>query len=161
MSRDAPIRIVCLARAELLDVRPSWGGGKQNATSIHIEPLIRDESAEMIEDLLGAPRFPLRSARGSWAASEGTPLFLEEMIAMLVDNGGIRYGDAGRAAATDLVGVSIRPTIHALPAARLDGLAADERPCSSCRASSGRRSGAQRSGRSRLPNSPTVSTAGS
>src|SRR6266540_2748892 len=38
-SRDAPILLLCLARAELLDARPSWGGGKHNATSLLLEPL--------------------------------------------------------------------------------------------------------------------------
>ena len=38
-TRDAPILLVCLARSELLDVRPGWGGGKLNATSILLEPL--------------------------------------------------------------------------------------------------------------------------
>src|SRR5436189_118415 len=33
-SRDAPILLVCLARSELLDERPAWGGGKLNATSV-------------------------------------------------------------------------------------------------------------------------------
>ena len=32
--RDAPVLIVCLARPELLDGRPGWGGGKLNATSM-------------------------------------------------------------------------------------------------------------------------------
>ena len=35
--RDAPIFIVCLARPELLEVYPHWGGGRMRATSI--EPI--------------------------------------------------------------------------------------------------------------------------
>ena len=37
-ARGAPILLVCLARPELLDVRPGWGGGKLNATSVLLEP---------------------------------------------------------------------------------------------------------------------------
>ena len=33
-SRDAPILLICIARPELLDERPRWGGGKFNATSV-------------------------------------------------------------------------------------------------------------------------------
>ncbi len=36
--------IVCLARPELLDGRPGWGGGKLNASSILLEPLSDEES---------------------------------------------------------------------------------------------------------------------
>src|SRR6187399_277594 len=42
-SRAAPIHLVCIARPELLDVRPSWAGGKLNATSILLEPLAASE----------------------------------------------------------------------------------------------------------------------
>ena len=38
-SRETPIFLLCVARPELLDVRPGWGGGKLNATSVLLEPL--------------------------------------------------------------------------------------------------------------------------
>ena len=38
-SRDAPILLVAMARPDLLDARPAWGGGKHNATAIFLEPL--------------------------------------------------------------------------------------------------------------------------
>ena len=49
LSRDAPIFLLCVARTELLDVRPGWGGGKLNATSLLLEPL----GAEECEELMG------------------------------------------------------------------------------------------------------------
>ena len=39
--REAPLLLVCLARPELLDVRPGWGGGRVRATAIELEPLRR------------------------------------------------------------------------------------------------------------------------
>ncbi len=48
-SRDAPIFLLCVARTELLDVRPGWGGGKLNATSLLLEPLGADECDELME----------------------------------------------------------------------------------------------------------------
>ena len=45
-TRDAPILLVCLARPELLEVRPGWGGGKLNATAALLEPLSDDECAQ-------------------------------------------------------------------------------------------------------------------
>ena len=49
LSRGAPILVLCLARPELLDKRPGWGGGKLNATTILLEPLSADECDELIE----------------------------------------------------------------------------------------------------------------
>jgi predicted ATPase len=36
---QGPIQIVALARPELFDARPSWGGGKRNAAAIYLDPL--------------------------------------------------------------------------------------------------------------------------
>src|SRR5947209_736116 len=51
LSRDAPILLLCLARPELLDDRPGWGGGKLNATTTLLEPLSRDETARLLTAL--------------------------------------------------------------------------------------------------------------
>ena len=51
LSRDAPILLLCMARPELLDVRPAWGGGKLNATTALLEPLAPDETAELVDAL--------------------------------------------------------------------------------------------------------------
>src|SRR4029078_12051389 len=37
-SRDAPIFLLCVARPDLLEERPAWGGGKVNATTVLLEP---------------------------------------------------------------------------------------------------------------------------
>ena len=52
-SRDAPILLLCLARPELLELRPGWGGGKLNATTVLLEPLSAPETDELIDELLG------------------------------------------------------------------------------------------------------------
>ena len=101
-ARDAPVLLVCLARPELLDGRPGWGGGKLNATAILLEPLSRHESGELVEKpraTASSPRPPRRIAE----AAEGNPLFLEQMLAMLAEDeelgGGARRaaGDPGAA----------------------------------------------------------------
>jgi class 3 adenylate cyclase/tetratricopeptide (TPR) repeat protein len=126
-SRDAPILAVCMGRPELLDKRPGWGGGKFNATSVLLEPLSDDDSAELIVNLLGraelAPAVRTRVAQ----AAEGNPLFVEEMLAMLIDDGLLERSNGSWVATGDLSRVSAPPTIQALLAARLDGLAPEER----------------------------------
>ena len=87
-SRDAPILLLCMARPELLDARPAWGGGKLNAATISLEPLSDEECDELIANLLGAAELPGEArATGSPEAAEGNPLFVEEMLAMLIDDG--------------------------------------------------------------------------
>ena len=51
LSRDAPILVLCMARPELLDIRPTWGGGKLNATTALLEPLAPEETAELLAAL--------------------------------------------------------------------------------------------------------------
>ncbi len=95
--RDAPVLIVCLARPELLDGRPGWAGGKLNATSILLEPLTEEESAELMADIsTGAELAPEARARIA-AAAAGNPLFLEQMLAMLADSENVEPGDRGSA----------------------------------------------------------------
>ncbi len=47
-----PLLLVCLARDELLERRPGWGGGRRNATSISLEPLTADETRELVAALM-------------------------------------------------------------------------------------------------------------
>ncbi|TMK80382.1 MAG: tetratricopeptide repeat protein [Actinobacteria bacterium] len=126
-SRDAPILLVCMGRAELLDLRPAWGGGKLNAATILLEPLAEDECGILIENLLGRTELG-EDVRGKIAeAAEGNPLFVEEMLEMLIDDGVLRREDGSWIAAGDLSTLSVPPSIQALLSARLDRLEPDER----------------------------------
>jgi class 3 adenylate cyclase/tetratricopeptide (TPR) repeat protein len=126
-SRDAPILVLCMARPELLDARPVWGGGKFNAATISLERLSDADCGELIANLLRRAALPDEARVRILEAAEGTPLFVEEMLSMLIDDG-LLVLDGDRWVATrDLEGVSVPPTIQALLAARLDRLSGDER----------------------------------
>jgi class 3 adenylate cyclase/tetratricopeptide (TPR) repeat protein len=110
LSRGAPILLLCMARPELLERRPSWGGGKWNATAVLLEPLDAAETERLLAELGDVPdELHERIVQ----VAEGNPLFLEEMLALVHDSGG---GD-----------VEVPPTIQALLAARLDQLDPAER----------------------------------
>ncbi len=126
-SRDASMLLLCLARAELLDRRPVWGGGKLNATTIHLEPLTEAEAARLIEQLLGRASLEPDVERRIAEAADGNPLFVEELISMLIDDGSLALRDGRWMPTTDLSTVPVPPSIHALLAARLDQLDPDER----------------------------------
>ncbi|HUF60340.1 MAG TPA: adenylate/guanylate cyclase domain-containing protein [Actinomycetota bacterium] len=126
-SRDAPILLLCMARPELLEERPGWGGGKRNATSVHLEPLSEPEADELIENLLGHPALTPEIRERIRAAAQGNPLFVEEMLEMLLDDGVLVLKEDEWVAAVDLTTVQVPPAISALLAARLDRLTSDER----------------------------------
>ena len=115
LARSAPLLLICLARPELLDRRPSWGGGKANATSMSLEPLSDEESAELIERV--APEAAVACANRARIvdAAGGNPLFIEELVRMTVEGG----------EAAELL--ALPPTIQAVLAARLDQLRPGER----------------------------------
>jgi tetratricopeptide (TPR) repeat protein len=124
--RDAPVLLVCIARPELLDVRAGWAGGKLNATSILLEPLSEEESAQLIDNLAGGAGLDEAVRRRIVEAAEGNPLFVEEMLALAMEDG----REAG--------GVEVPPTIQALLAARLDRLATAHRSVIECAAVQGK-----------------------
>jgi class 3 adenylate cyclase/DNA-binding winged helix-turn-helix (wHTH) protein len=127
LSRDAPIMVLCMARRELLDERPGWGGGKLNATSILLEPLSEDETVELITNLLSRATLPPEAAARIAEATAGNPLFAEELLAMLIEDGLLRRANGGWTAADELAELPVPPTIHALLAARLERLPDNER----------------------------------
>jgi class 3 adenylate cyclase/tetratricopeptide (TPR) repeat protein len=109
--REAPLLIVCLARPELLDIRPSWGGGRVRATAIELEPLPREESEQLVEALLDG-ELSEEGRRALLDKTEGNPLFVEETVRMLAEEG------------TESV-ERIPDTVQALIAARIDRLPAE------------------------------------
>jgi predicted ATPase/class 3 adenylate cyclase len=126
-TRDASVLLVCLARPELLDDRPVWGGGKLNATSILLEALRQDDVERLIAHVLGETEVAEEITSSLLEAGEGNPLFVEEMIGMLIDHGRLREEDGRWRAAGELTAVDAPPTIQALLGARLDGLEERER----------------------------------
>ena len=125
-TRDAPILLVCMARPELLDARPGWGGGKMNATTFLLEPLNAESIDELLAHLLGGASVGTGLPRRIAAAAEGNPLFVEELVTMLAERDELVEHDERRpgAMATKL---DVPPTIEALMAARLDQLPGGDR----------------------------------
>jgi class 3 adenylate cyclase/predicted ATPase len=126
-SRDAPILLLCMARPELLDRRTGWAGGKLNASTTLLEPLSGPECQVLMENLLGRTELTGDVRSRIADAAEGNPLFVEEMIAMLIDEGRLRQEGGGWTPTGELDDVAVPPTIQALLAARLDLLLPDER----------------------------------
>jgi class 3 adenylate cyclase len=106
---DLPVLLLTLARPELLDTRPAWGGGMLAYHALHLEPLGGTEASELALHLLGADTRAVEVAK----AGEGNPLFIEQLAAVLNERGEQAEG--------------LPTTIRGLVAARLDALPAEER----------------------------------
>jgi class 3 adenylate cyclase/tetratricopeptide (TPR) repeat protein len=123
---DAPLLLLCLARPELTEARAGWGANP-NATTLRLDPLTDEESERLIENLLGKAPLEVDVRARIRSAAEGNPLFVEEILRMLVDREVLRRDDGRWVAAGDVSSIAIPPTIGALLAARLEGLSAEER----------------------------------
>jgi class 3 adenylate cyclase len=107
---DLPVLLLTLARPELLDTRPGWGGGLLAYNALPLEPLGGPDAAQLALHLLGADAKAAQVAE----AAEGNPLFIEQLAAVMSERG---------SDATD----SLPTTIRGLVAARLDALPPEER----------------------------------
>ncbi len=125
-SSERPILLVCLARHELLDIRPAWE--KLSGSSVvSLEPLSPNDAARVAENLLGNAELDSDVRARIVEAAEGNPLFVEQMLSMMVDEGALRQEDGRWVPVGSADEISVPPTIQALLAARLDLLGPEER----------------------------------
>jgi class 3 adenylate cyclase/tetratricopeptide (TPR) repeat protein len=113
---DVPVLLLCLARAELLESRPAWGGGKPCAMTLEVGPLTFEQSAILVSELaMHGDVHPQESRDVFLRVAEqcdGNPLFAELILDVFAETS---------------VTAPIPPTIQALLGARLDQLPGQER----------------------------------
>jgi predicted ATPase/class 3 adenylate cyclase len=123
---EAPVLIICTARHELLEERRTWG--ESSASSIlRLEPLSDADATRIVEAMLGQTDLPEAVRLRVLVAAEGNPLFVAQLVSMLVDDGILRHVEGDWRLADEVGAVPIPPTISALLAARLDRLGREER----------------------------------
>ena len=113
-----PVLFLCLARPELLEQRPTWAAGKPRAITATLPPLSPEDARRVAELLLG-PKAPPAVVDRVCETAEGNPLYLEQLTAMLADQGLLSEGEW---VGSDDAEVEIPATLQALLAARLDRL---------------------------------------
>ena len=124
-SRAHPIFVLTLARPELTERRPDWGAGKRNFTSLFLEPLPVETTDELLNGL--APGLPPELVARVRDRADGVPLYAVETVRMLLDRGVLERVDDEYRVTSDVERLEVPETLHALVAARLDGLAPAER----------------------------------
>jgi class 3 adenylate cyclase/tetratricopeptide (TPR) repeat protein len=124
-SRTSPILVLTLSRPELAERRPSWGGGKRAFTSLQLEPLSAEAITKLLDGLVpGLPHDLVTRIRDRAA---GIPLYAVETVRMLLDRGlVVEHGGVYRAEGS-LDELEVPESLHALIAARLDSLSAEDR----------------------------------
>jgi class 3 adenylate cyclase/tetratricopeptide (TPR) repeat protein len=125
-SGEAPILLVCLARRELLELRQSWGG-QARASFLALEPLSDDDIGRVMEGLLGSAELAGHVRSRIVETAGGNPLYVEQMLSMMIDDGALRQEDGRWRPAVDLDQLDVPPSIQALLTARLDRLKHEER----------------------------------
>ena len=126
-ARDVALLIACTSRPELLDTRGSWGSGRMETSRISLEPLSEADSRSLLGALLAVDDLPVALRQRVLDQSEGNPLFVEEVVRMLIEEGVVvRQGGHWQAlpAAAD---VRVPDSVEALIRARLDTLPSPER----------------------------------
>jgi class 3 adenylate cyclase/tetratricopeptide (TPR) repeat protein len=122
-TEDASVLVVCSGRPELADNRP----GVLGRPVINLQPLSGEESDRLIVHLLGSSGLPKLAQEQIREAAAGNPLFIEQILSMMADEGYDVPGGTRRPRARDLPSFTMPPSISALLSARLDGLPAEER----------------------------------
>jgi len=124
-SRNFPLFVCMLARPELHDRRPTLGAGRRNFTSLHLEPL----SSQAMEQLLAGlvPGLPEEVRAQILERAEGIPLYAVETVRMMLDRGALVQDGPVYRPVGPIASLEVPETLHALIAARLDGLAQEER----------------------------------
>ena len=120
----ASILVLGTARHEIAERHADWSTA-HDAMLVKLEPLSDADAGRIVEELLGALEPSVRSRIAQ--AAEGNPLYVEQIVSMLVETGAIERGAAGWVAKASAGELQIPPTVQALVAARLDALQPEER----------------------------------
>src|SRR6188472_575869 len=124
-SRNHSLYVITLARPELVERRPTWGAGQRNFTSIYLDPLSEEAMGDLLDGLV--PGLPAGAREQILARAEGVPLYAVETVRMLLDRGDLVQDGPVYRPAREIGSLDVPETLHALIAARLDGLSPDER----------------------------------
>ena len=116
----APLLILCLARPDLRETRPNWGGGATNATAIALSPLTGDQTRTLIAELLRTDDLSEVLRSDVVTRAEGNPLYVEEFLRMLMETGQIAQHGGRWLAVGGRETVDVPPTLQGIITARLD-----------------------------------------
>jgi len=123
---DVPALLITMER-RAGDDHPGSPLPSDDLEVLRLGPLDEERSHELVVRALGHDALPLSVRERIVRSSEGTPLFIEQLLTMLIGDGRlVRDGDRWTATAS-IDELTVPPTIEALLAARIDALTEAER----------------------------------
>ena len=133
LSAELPLLLICIMRAD--QEAPSWqvklaveGAHEQQGSVIQLHPLSQSDSNSLVEDLLAISDLPQPLRAQILEKSGGNPLFVEEVVRTLIDQGLIRQDESDEQWIVARDGrIEIPGSIQSLLTARIDRLAEDVR----------------------------------
>ncbi|HZC06306.1 MAG TPA: adenylate/guanylate cyclase domain-containing protein [Ktedonobacterales bacterium] len=134
LASGVSLLFVLTARSDLMERRPTWGGGRRNYVTLGLEPLSPNDAARLLDELLPGSEVPDTLRQGILDKADGNPFYVEEIVRMLVDRGALTQEKAGgwRVApewenSEEVRDPVIPDTVQGVLAARLDLLSHSER----------------------------------
>ena len=125
-SARGSLLVLCLARNDLLELQPDWPQAPA-APLISLEPLSDEAMGRIVDNLLGRGDASAQVRARIVDAAAGNPLFVEQMLTMLMEDGTLRLEDGRWRPTIPLSDVTVPPTIQALLTARIEQLEHAER----------------------------------
>ena len=123
---ETPMLLVCSARPEFFELRPEWET-LDSSVSFLLNPVGDENAALIATNLLGGTGLDEAVQARIVEAAAGNPLFVEQMLSMMIDDGVLVRENGHWASSSDVAEVTVPPSIQALLAARLDLLGPEER----------------------------------
>jgi ABC-type oligopeptide transport system substrate-binding subunit/energy-coupling factor transporter ATP-binding protein EcfA2 len=132
LTDHVPLMILLLMRIDR--DHGSWGvklkaetDFPHRTTEIHLRMLSKDDSSNLLEQLLGEAELPEEIWRAIMERSEGNPFYLEEVVRHMMEQGLIVQDNKGWHATEALEELSIPDTLQGVLLARIDQLEEDVR----------------------------------
>jgi class 3 adenylate cyclase len=123
VNRDVPLLVLSFTRPTLFERRTDWSSTEGIHTRIDLQPLGKDMSRMLANELLKKlPEVPAALRELLTSSAEGNPFYMEELLKMLIDQGAIETGERWKVNAERLLVTKVPPTLTGVLQARLDGL---------------------------------------
>ena len=124
-SASQPLYVLALSRPELAQQQPEFGRAIRNAASLALEPLAEEDMSRLLDGYV--PGLPDGLKADILARAQGVPLYAVETVRMLLDRGLLAQAGPVYRPTGEIGSLEVPETLHALAAARLDGLPVEER----------------------------------